>query len=153
MQNESNDAENFDAFEILMFNLDVDLEQAERRLKQLKKLNKIKKIKKRIRLLKQEAKTSSNVKSLSNTLMRFTSISERFVEFLMQSQFEEFVASRKRSIRFDKISLYHEKSIKEHRNYVRNLRTTFRLIFEKFLTKNSKIVYVMQFLAKKLKKI
>jgi hypothetical protein len=46
MQNESNDAENFDAFEILMFNLDVDLEQAERRFKQLKKLNKIKKSRK-----------------------------------------------------------------------------------------------------------
>ncbi len=40
MQNESNDVENFNAFEILMFNLDVDLEQAERRFKQLKKLNK-----------------------------------------------------------------------------------------------------------------
>jgi hypothetical protein len=136
-----------------MFNLNVDLEQAKRRFKQLKKLNKIKKIKKRIRLLKQEVKTSSNVKSFSNTLMRFTSISKRLVEFLMQNQFEEFVASRKRLIRFDKISLYHKKSIKKHQDYVRNLYTTFRLILEKFSTKNSKIVYVMQFLTREFKKI
>ncbi len=118
IQNKWNDVKNFDAFEILMFNLDVDLEQTERCFEQLKKLNKIKKIKKRIRFLKQEAKISSNVKSLSNTLMRFIFISEKLVEFLMQSQFEEFVALRKRSIRLDKISLYHEKSIKKHRNYV-----------------------------------
>ncbi len=98
MQNESNDVENFDAFEILMFNFDVDLEQAERRFRQLKKFNKIRKIKKRIRFLKQDVKISSNVKSFSNTLMRLTSISERLVESLMQSQFEEFIASRKRSI-------------------------------------------------------
>ncbi len=47
MQNESNDVENFDVFEILMFNLDVNLKQTERRFKQLKKLNKIRKIKKK----------------------------------------------------------------------------------------------------------
>ncbi len=85
IQNESNDVENFNAFQILIFNLDVDLEQAKRRFKQLKKLNKIKKIKKRIRFLKQEVKISSNVKSLLNTLMRLTFISKRLVEFLMQS--------------------------------------------------------------------
>ncbi len=38
MQNESNDVENFNAFKILMFNLNVDLEQADRRFKQLKNL-------------------------------------------------------------------------------------------------------------------
>jgi hypothetical protein len=97
-----------------MFNLNVDFEQAERRFKQLKKLNKIRKIKKRIRFLKQEVKISSNVKSFSNTIMRLTFISKRFVEFLMQNQFEEFVTSRKRLIRLNKISLYDEKSIKEH---------------------------------------
>jgi hypothetical protein len=61
-------------------------------------------------------------------------------------------ASRKRTIRLDKISLYHDKSIKKHRDYVKNLTTIFRLIFDDFSTKNSKIVYVMQFLAEKFKK-
>ncbi len=45
MQNESNNVENFNVFEVLMFNLDVDLEQVERHFKQLNKFNKIKKIK------------------------------------------------------------------------------------------------------------
>ncbi len=61
-------------------------------------------------------------------------------------------ASRKRTIRFDKISLYHDKSIKKHRDYVKNLTTIFRLIFDDFSTKNSKIVYVMQFLTEESKK-
>ncbi len=88
MQDESNDVEIFDAFEILMFNLNVDLKQAERRCKQLKKLNKIRKIKKRICFLKQEIKISSNVKFFSKILMRLTFILERFVELLMQNYSE-----------------------------------------------------------------
>jgi hypothetical protein len=90
-----------------------------------KSLTRSEKSKKKIRFLKQEVKISLNVKFLSNTLLRLTSISKRFIEFLMQNQFEEFVTSRKYSIRLDKISLYHEKLIKKHRDYVRNLNTIF----------------------------
>jgi hypothetical protein len=60
-------------------------------------------------------------------------------------------ASRKQIIKFDKIFLYHDKLIKKHWDYVRNLTTIFRLIFDDFSTKNSKIVYVMQFLTEKSK--
>jgi hypothetical protein len=60
--------------------------------------------------------------------------------------------STARLIKFDKISLYHDKSIKKHRDYVRNLTTTFRLILDDFSTKDFKIVYVMQSLTKKSKK-
>jgi hypothetical protein len=55
-------------------------------------------------------------------------------------------------IKFDKIFLYHDKSIKKHRDYVKNLTTIFRLISNDFSTKNFKIVYVMQSLAEKSKK-
>jgi hypothetical protein len=61
-------------------------------------------------------------------------------------------ASRKRSIKFDKISLYHDKLVKKHRDYVKNLTTTFRLILDDFSTKDFKIVYVMRSLAEKFKK-
>ncbi len=60
--------------------------------------------------------------------------------------------SHKRTIKFDKIFLYHDKSVKKHRDYVKNLMTTFRLISDDFSTKDFKIVYDMQFLIKKFKK-
>jgi hypothetical protein len=42
--------------------------------------------------------------------------------------------------------------MKKHQDYVKNLTTIFRLISNDFSTKNFKIVYIMQFLAKKFKK-
>jgi hypothetical protein len=79
-------------------------------------------------------------------------ISEKVVTLIVSNQRENVTASRKWIVKFDKISLYHDKSIKKHRDYVRNLTTIFRLIFDDFSTKNSKIVYVMQSLAKEFKK-
>jgi hypothetical protein len=71
---------------------------------------------------------------------------------VVSNQREDVTTSRKRSIKFDKISLYHDKLIKEHRNYVRNLTTIFRLIFDDFSTKDFKIVYAMQSLTEEFKK-
>jgi hypothetical protein len=84
--------------------------------------------------------------------MQSTSISKKVVQSTISSQKHDVTASRKRTIRFDKISLYHDKSIKKHRNYVKNLTTTFRLISNDFSTKDFKIVYVMQSLTEKFKK-
>jgi hypothetical protein len=85
-------------------------------------------------------------------LMQSISILKKVVQSTISSQKEDVTASRKRLIRLDKISLYHDKSIKKHRDYVKNLTTIFRLISNDFSTKDFKIVYVMQSLAKKSKK-
>jgi hypothetical protein len=69
------------------------------------------------------------------------------------SRMNDALISHRRTLKLDKIFLYHDKSIKKHRNYVRNLTTIFRLIFDDFSTKNFKIIYVMQFLARESKKI
>jgi hypothetical protein len=75
-------------------------------------------------------------------------ISEKIVTSTVSSQKKDVTTFRKWTIKFDKIFLYHDKSIKKHRDYVKNLTTIFRLILDDFSTKNSKIVYVMQFLTK-----
>jgi hypothetical protein len=84
-------------------------------------------------------------------LMQSISISKKVVQSTISSQKDDVTTSRKWTIKFDKISLYNDKSIKKHRNYVKNL-TTFRLISNDFSTKDFKIVYAMQSLAKEFKK-
>jgi hypothetical protein len=85
-------------------------------------------------------------------LMQSIFISKKVVTSTVLSQKKDVTTSRKWTIRFDKIFLYHDKSIKKHRDYVKNLTTIFRLIFDDFSTKNSKIVYAMQSLAEEFKK-
>ncbi len=92
------------------------------------------------------------IEFFSNNLMQLIFISKKIVTSIISSQKENVTTSRKRKIKFDKISLYYNKLIKKHRNHVRNSTTIFRLIFDDFSTKNLKIVYVMQFLTKKIKK-
>jgi hypothetical protein len=151
-----------DASKMLMSNLNERLEKAKRQLQDRLKLQKLRKLKTKIRTLKRKNSEtveettkkieSKEIESFSNDLMQSISISKKVVQSTIFSQKEDVTASRKRSIRFDKISLYHDKSIKKHRDYVRNLTTTFRLIFDDFSTKDFKIVYVMQSLAEKSKK-
>jgi hypothetical protein len=178
MQNDLNQSENFrrieinssfdelkknsDASKMLMLNLNERLEQAKRLLRDREKLQKLKEMKTKIRALKREASEtieestkkieSEKIESFSNNLMQSISISKKVVTSTVSSQKKDVTASRKRTIRLDKISLYHDKSIKKHRDYVRNLTTTFRLIFDDFSTKNSKIVYAMQSLTEESKK-
>jgi hypothetical protein len=149
---------NSDASKMLMFNLNERLEQTKRLLRNREKLQKLKEMKTKIRALKRKASEiieestkkieSEEIEFFSNNLMQSISISEKIVTSTVSSQKEDVTASRKRIVRFDKISLYHDKSVKKHRDYVKNLMTTFRLIFDDFSMKNSKIVYAMQSLAK-----
>jgi hypothetical protein len=152
---------NFDASKMLMLNLNERFEQTKRLLRDREKLQKFKEMKTKIRALKRKVEIiekstkkieSKEIESFSNNLMQSISISEKVVTSIVSSQREDATASRKRTIRFDKISLYHDKSVKKHRDYVRNLTTIFRLILDDFSTKNSKIVYVMQSLTEESKK-
>ncbi len=178
LQNDLNQSENFrrietnssfdelkknsDASKMLMLNLNERLEQAKRLLRDREKLQKLKEMKTKIRALKREASEtikestkkieSEEIESFSNNLMQSIFISEKVVTSTVSSQRKNVTASRKRIVRFDKIFLYHDKSIKKHRDYVRNLTTIFRLILDDFSTKNSKIVYAMQSLAEEFKK-
>jgi hypothetical protein len=152
---------NFDASKMLMLNLNKRLKQAKRLLRDREKLQKLKKMKTKIRALKRRASEiieestkkieSKEIESFSNILMQSIFISKKVVTSTVSNQKKDVTTSRKRMIRFDKISLYHDKSIKKHRDYVKNLTTTFRLIFDDFSTKDSKIVYAMQSLAGKSK--
>ncbi len=178
MQNDLNQTENFrrietnsfldelkknsDASKMLMLNLNERFEQAKRLLRDREKLQKLKKMKTKIRVLKRKASEiieestkkieSKKIESFSNNLMQSIFISKKVVTSIVSSQKEDVTTSRKRIIRIDKIFLYHDKSIKKHRDYVKNLTTTFRLIFDDFSTKNLKIVYAMQSLTEKFKK-
>jgi hypothetical protein len=95
---------------------------------------------------------SKEIEFFSNNLMQSIFILKKVITSTVFNQKKNVTASRKRIIRFDKIFLYHNKSIKKHRDYVKNLTTIFRLILDDFSTKNSKIVYVMQSLTKEFKK-
>jgi hypothetical protein len=178
MQNDLNQSKNFertetnssldelkknsDASKMLMLNLNERLEQTKRLLRDREKLQKLKEIKTKIRFLKRriseiiEESTkkieSKEIEFFSNNLMQSIFISEKVVASTVSSQRKDVTASRKRTIRLDKILLYHNKSIKKHRDYVRNLMTIFRLILDDFSTKNSKIVYAMRSLIKESKK-
>jgi hypothetical protein len=153
---------NSDASKILMLNLNERFEQTKRLLRNREKLQKLKKMKTKIRALKRKASEiieestkkieSKKIEFFSNNLTQSIFISEKVVTSIVSSQKKDVTTSRKRMIRFDKIFLYHDKSIKKHRDYVKNLTTIFRLIFDDFSTKNSKIVYVMQSLTEKFKK-
>jgi hypothetical protein len=145
-----------------MSNLNKRFEKTKRKLQNRLKLQKLKKFKTKIRILKRRnneivKKTtkkieSKKIKSFSSDLMQSISISKKVVQSTISSQREDVTASRKQTIRFDKISLYHDKSIKKHRDYVKNLTTIFRLISDDFSTKDFKIVYAMQSLTEKSKK-
>jgi hypothetical protein len=145
-----------------MSNLNERFEKAKRQFQNRLKLQKLKKLKTKIRILKREnnetvEKTTKKIElkkieSFLNDLMQSTSISKKVVQSMISSQKENVTASRKRMMKLDTISLYHDKLIKKHRNYVRNLKTIFRLIFDDISTKDSKIVYVMQSLTEKFKK-
>ncbi len=147
---------------MFMSNLNERFEKAKRQFQDRLKLQKFKKLKTKIRILKRKDNETveettkkielKEIESFSIDLMQSISISKKVVQSIVSSQREDVTASRKRSIRFDKISLYHDKSIKKHRDYVRNLTTIFRLIFDDFSTKDFKIVYVMQSLAEEFKK-
>ncbi len=153
---------NSDASKMFMSNLNERFEKAKRQFQDRLKLQKLRKLKTKIRTLKRrdnetvEETTkkieSKEIESFSNDLMQSISISKKVVQSTISSQKENVTASRKWSIKLDKISLYHDKSIKKHRDYVKNLTTTFRLIFDDFSTKNFKIIYVMQSLAEEFKK-
>jgi hypothetical protein len=153
---------NFDASKMLMSNLNNRFEQTKRRLQDRIKFQKLKDLKTKIRALKRKISEtvekstkkieSKKIEFFSNNFMQSTFISKKVVTSIVLSQNEDVTTSRKRTIKFDKIFLYHDKSIKKHRDYVKNSTTTFRLIFDDFSTKNSKIVYVMQFLTKEFKK-
>jgi hypothetical protein len=153
---------NSDASKMLMSNLNERLEKAKRQLQDRLKFQKFKELKTKIRTLKrrdsetvEEATKKIELKKIeffSIDLMQSISISKKVVQSIVSSQKENVTASRKRSIKLDKISLYHDKSIKKHRDYVRNLTTIFRLIFDDFSTKDFKIVYAMQSLAEESKK-
>ncbi len=120
-------------------------------------MQKIREIKTKICLLKRKTKKMMSksivFSSFLNSLMQSTFASEKFLITSTTSRTNNALTSHWRTFKLDKIFLYHDKSIKKHWDYVRNLTTTFHLIFDDFSTKNFKIVYVMQFLAKKSKKI
>ncbi len=153
---------NSDASKMFMSNLNERFEKAKRQLQDRLKLQKLKKLKTKIRTLKRKNSEtvekatkkieSKEIEFFSIDLMQSISISKKVVQSIVSSQREDVTASRKRSIKLDKISLYHDKSIKKHRDYVKNLTTIFRLIFDDFSTKDFKIVYAMQFLAEESKK-
>jgi hypothetical protein len=153
---------NSDSSKMLMSNLNECLEKAKRQLQDRLKFQKLRKFKTKIRILKRRdsetvEKTtkkieSKEIESFSNDLMQSISISKKVVQSTISSQRDDVTASRKRTIKLDKIFLYHDKLIKKHRDYVKNLTTTFRLISNDFSTKNFKIVYVMQSLAEESKK-
>jgi hypothetical protein len=145
-----------------MLNLNERFEKAKRQFQNRLKFQKFKELKTKIRILKRKNSEtveettkkieSKEIESFSNDLMQSISISKKIVQSTISSQKDDVTASRKRTIRFDKISLYHDKSIKKHRDYVKNLTTIFRLISNDFSTKNFKIVYAMQSLAEESKK-
>jgi hypothetical protein len=153
---------NFDASKMFMSNLNERFEKAKRQLQDRLKLQIFKELKTKIRILKRKdsetvEKTTKKIESkeiefFSNDLMQSTSISKKVVQSTISSQRKNVTASRKRSIKLDKIFLYHDKSIKKHRNYVKNLTTIFRLILDDFSTKDFKIVYAMQSLTEEFKK-
>jgi hypothetical protein len=153
---------NFDASKMLMSNLNERLEKAKRQFQDRLRFQKFKELKTKIRILKREdnetvEKTTKKIESkkiefFSIDLMQSISISKKVVQSIVSSQRKNVTASRKRSIKLDKIFLYHDKSIKKHRDYVKNLTTIFRLILDDFSTKDFKIVYVMQSLAEEFKK-
>ena len=42
------------------------------------------------------------------------------------------MSAKKRTIKFKNIESYHDKIVKKHLNYIRNVNTTFKIIFENF---------------------
>ena len=52
-----------------------------------------------------------------------------------------------------KLSSYHEKTIKEHLNWIRDAHTVFHFSSENFSTEKNKVLYAMQYLAGKSKNI
>ena len=61
------------------------------------------------------------------------------------------ISTKKRIIKFKNTESYQDKIVKKHLNYIRNVNTTFKMIFENFQTYKQKIVYAMQLLKNEFK--
>jgi hypothetical protein len=131
---------------MLMLNLNERFEQTKRLLRDREKFQKLKEMKIKIRVLKRKTNEiveestkkieSKKIEFFSNNLMQSIFISKKVVASTVSNQRKDVTASRRRTIKLDKISLYHDKSIKKHEDHVKNLTTIFRLIFDDFSTKN-----------------
>ena len=90
------------------------------------------------------------IKSFSNDFEFY--ITEVIRIFVVEtSAIIDVLSARKRTIKFKNIEFYHDKIVKKHLNYIRNVNTTFGIIFENFQTYKQKTVYAMQFLKSKSK--
>jgi hypothetical protein len=59
-------------------------------------------------------------------------ISKKVVTSIISNKKKDVTTSRKRTIKFDKIFLYHDKSIKKHRDYVQIFNDDFSFDFQRF---------------------
>ena len=68
-----------------------------------------------------------------------------------RSRIVDDMSTKKRIIKFKNIEFYDDKIVKKLLNYVQNVNTTFKIIFENFQIYEQKIVYAMQFLKNEFK--
>ena len=94
-------------------------------------------------------------KKILITIERFEKNSAQIVKiekFSFNKNANITLSIRRCNVKSKKISLYHNKIIKKHLNFVKNATTIFRMIFEDFFMKKFKIFFAMQSLTNKSKK-
>lgn len=141
-------------FEKSQFLNDV-IAKTKRRRVDLEKQHKLKLLQSEIVVLKNNFRQNDFEKTKLlkiESIMKIDTAFKTTMSFVLNNVTTD-ISHSKRSLKLDKIFAYHEKSIKKHRNYVRDLITIFRMILEKFSIEKFKIVFVMQTLIDEFKKI
>ena len=82
-----------------------------------------------------------NLNFLNNFESYITKIIRIFV--VETSIIVDDMSTKKRTIKFKNIEFYHDKIVKNRLNYVRNVNTTFKIIFENSQTYERKTIYAM----------
>ena len=132
------------------------LTQLQKKKTLLKQRTKLRKFRKKINLLRFSVSKANEfdflIITIKNSAIDTKSYMSKAIRFFVveTSTIDEF-SVKKRTIKFKNTEIYHDKMVKKYLNYVRNVNTTFRMIFENFQTHEQKIVYAMQFLKNEFK--
>ena len=112
---------------------------------------------KKIDILRFNASIANESEFLPITIKNFSNDFELYITkairiFVVKtSVIVDDMLAKKRTIKFKNTESYHDKIVKKHWNYIQNVNTTFKMIFENVQTYKQKIVYAIEFLKTNLK--
>jgi len=134
--------------------LDNELKQTKKKRDLLLKKCHLASVQRKIQVLQSQDADKLLVNDPSDSKADYTSFilkHTQFIAFIKRSA-ENYLSTimLKRNICSECLNIYTEKTVQKHLNFVCSTETVFHLMSENFLKDEAKILYIMQFLMRKL---